>query len=175
MIKIELPFWMAGVELGKLRTAIAAWWDTVETWIRWPVTQMDPLTCTLGILYLLAYQRDVDRFVGEPEDLFRKRVKYALINAQDAGSKAGFIRIFDRLGIGYVEITERFDAVNWDVISLLLSDAQIAGNTQLLQQIVEKYGRTCRRYEFLTLTPLPISTPGFAVGHVYGYDVARIP
>lgn len=174
MIKIELPFWLDGIEISKLLAAIVQWWDAAEAWIRWPITQMDPLTCTLSILNIIAYQRDITRFSGEPEDLYRKRVKFAYVNAEDAGSKAGFIRIFERLGIGYVEITERFDAVNWDVIKLTLSDAQLAANATLLQQIIFAYGRTCRRYEFETITPLPISMPAFAVGHVYSYDVAGI-
>jgi len=174
MIKIELPFWLDGIELGKLREAMVAFWDMAETWIKWPVTQMDPLTCSLGMLYLIAFNRDIERFSGEPEALFRKRVKFAYINAEDAGSKAGFIRIFERLGIGYVEITERFDAVNWDVIKLTMSDAVLAANASLLNQIIYAYGRTCRRYEFDTITALPISTPAFAVGHVYSYDVAGI-
>ncbi|QSB01967.1 phage tail protein [Methylomonas sp. EFPC1] len=174
MIEIKLPFWMDGEQLGKLRAAVAAWWDVVETWIKWPVTQMDALTCSIGVLNLLAFQRDVARFTGEPLELFRKRVKFAYINAEDAGSKAGFIRIFERLGIGYVEITERFDSVDWDVIGLGLSDSQISGNTELLNQIIYAYGRTCRRYEFLTITPLTVTSPAWAVGHAYGYDVARI-
>jgi len=174
MIAIKLPFWFSGTQISLLRDLLAAWWDLAEGWLRWPVTQMDPLTCSVGILMLLAYQRDVQRYVGEPEDLFRRRVKFAFVNAQDAGSKAGFIRIFARLGIGYVEVIERFDSTNWDVIRLALSDSQISSNTELLMQIVYKYGRTCRRYEFLSISPLLVSVPAFSVGHCYSYDVAGI-
>jgi len=79
-------------------------------------------------------------------------VKYAFLNAKDAGSKAGFIRIFERLGIGYVEIEERFDVENWDVIKIRLSDSQLAKKTELLNLIIRKYGRTCRRYTFEVIT-----------------------
>lgn len=174
MIKLDLEFWLDGPELTKLLSACQTWWETVEGWLVWPLQQLDPLTAALPFVDLLAFQRDIERFTGEPEDLYRKRVAYALINAQDAGSKAGFIRIFERLGIGYVEITERFDAVNWDVIRLGLSDSQIAGNQELLLNIVQKYGRTCRRYEFETYSPITVSLGVWEVGNMWDYGVANI-
>lgn len=174
MIELKLPFWLDGIELGKLKAASQQWWELGETWLGWPLGQFDALTAHIALVDLMAYQRDIQRFKDEPDDLYRKRVKYALVNAQDAGSKAGFIRIFARLGIGYVEIIERFDAVNWDVVRLRLSDSQIAGNHELLMNTVLKYGRTCRRYEFETLTALPLTVPVLGVGHVWGYSVAGI-
>jgi P2-related tail formation protein len=174
MIEIKLPFWMDGAQLAKLCAGAKAWWDHVETWIRWPLDQLDPLTCQIRLLNLLAYQRDIHRFDDEPEDLYRKRVAFAYVNAEDAGSKAGFIRIFERLGIGYVEIEERVDEVNWDVIILQLSDSQIGQNNALLHNIIQTYGRTCRRYEFSTITPIPVATPCFGNGCTYYYDVASI-
>lgn len=174
MTPIKLPFWQDGAQLAKLTQAARNWWDQVETWLSWPTTQFDPLTCAAPMLVLLAYQRDVDRYAGETEELFRKRVKFAYINAEDSGYKAGFSRIFERLGIGYVEQQERFDAINWDVIGLVMSDQQISDNPTLLMQIVLKYGRTCRRYTFATIDPLPVTAPAFAVGHVYSYHVATL-
>lgn len=79
-------------------------------------------------------------------------MKYAFINAKESGSKIGFIRIFERLGIGYVEIEERFDIENWDVIKIRVSDSQIAKNNELLNLIIRKYGRTCRRYTLEIIT-----------------------
>lgn len=67
--------------------------------------------------------------------LFRKRVAYAFINARDAGSVEGFINIFERLGIGYVELVERQPDIDWDVIMVRVTDSQIADNTQLMIQI----------------------------------------
>jgi hypothetical protein len=174
MIRLKLPFWLDGPQLAKLTAGAQAWWEQAEGWLTWMQGQFDPLTCPVPLLNLLAYQRDVRRFTGESEALYRKRVKFAYLNAADAGYKAGFERIFERLGLGYVEQIERFDAVNWDVIGLVLSDATLAENPELLRQIVTTYGRTCRRYEFTTIAPLPISAPAFAVGHVYSYDVATI-
>lgn len=56
---------------------------------------------------------------------YLENVQHAFVNARDAGSKQGFIQIFERLGIGYAEIEERFDAVNWDV-KIRLTDSQVA-------------------------------------------------
>lgn len=174
MIKIELPFWLDGEQLGKLTAGARQWWDRAETWIAWPRTQLDPLTCAVPLLNLLAYQRDVQRFNGESELLFRKRVKFAYINNEDAGHKAGFVRIFERLGLGHLDQIERFDETNWDVIKLVLTDIQISENPELLMDIVMKYGRTCRRYTFFTEDPLPIGVPGFSVGHTYSYHTAML-
>lgn len=175
MITIKLPFWLDGQQLNKLKAGATEWWNRVATWLQWPMGQFDPLTCTAPMLTLLAYQRDVERYAGESEELFRKRVAFAYINAEDSGQKAGFSRIFERLGIGYVEQLERFDNVNWDVIGLVLSNAQLSSNTDLLMKIVLKYGRTCRRYTFTTITPVPEETTCFGVGHVYQYSIAQLP
>ncbi|HCL4123574.1 TPA: phage tail protein [Pseudomonas aeruginosa] len=156
MIKLGLPFWMDGPELAKLKAAAQAWWTKVEGWLRWPLLQMDADTCHLTILDLLAWQRDITRFKGEPEDLYRLRVKYAFINAVDAGSTAGMKRILQRLGVGYVEIEERHPDRDWDVVLLQLSNTQLAENPELLRVLIQQYGRTCRRYDFVTITPVAL-------------------
>ena len=139
-------------ELNKIAVLFGKWWDYVQSAVKFPFAILDEEKCSERILNLIAYQRDVERFENEPIELFRKRVKYAFINAKDAGSKVGFIRIFERLGIGYVEIEERFDLENWDVIKIRLSDSQLAKNIDLLNLIIRKYGRTCRRYTFEVIT-----------------------
>ncbi|WP_095155764.1 phage tail protein [Pseudomonas sp. Irchel 3E13] len=156
MIKLKLPFWLEGVELAKLRDASQAWWERVEDWLRWPLQQLDAETCHLTILDLLAWQRDITRFKGEPESLYRLRVKYAYINAVDAGSGAGMKRILVRLGVGYAEIEERDPGRDWDVIMLRLSDSQLSQNPELLRVLIQQYGRTCRRYDFITITPVTL-------------------
>lgn len=154
MIKLGLPFWLSGPELSKLKAAAQTWWERVEGWLRWPLLQMDAESCHLTILDLLAWQRDITRFKGEPESLYRARVKYAFINAVDAGSTAGLKRILARLGVGYVEIEERMPDRDWDVVLLRLSDSQLSRNPELLRVLVQQYGRTCRRYDFVTITPV---------------------
>lgn len=172
MIEIKLPFWLSANETKKLLTAATNWWEKVEEWVQWPLGQLDALTCTLSILDLIAWQRAIERFTDEPESLYRLRVKYALINSQDAGSKAGFIAIFQRLGIGYVEIAERTDEVNWDLILLRLSDSQLAENTDLLMNIIQEYGRTCRRYQLQVITPITATVEVRATGHTWWFDTA---
>lgn len=152
MLKLELPFWLDAGELAKLKASAQAYWEKVEDWLRWPLLQMDPETCHLTVLDLMAWQRDITRFSGEPESLYRLRVKYAFINAVDAGSTAGLKRILVRLGVGYIEIEERMPDRDWDVILLRLSDSQLSQNPELLRIIVQQYGRTCRRYDFVTIT-----------------------
>lgn len=156
MLKLNLPFWLNAGELATLKAIAQAWWDTVEGWAQWPLLQMDPEHCHLTILDLLAWQRDITRFRGEPESLYRLRVKYAFINAVDAGSTAGLMRILHRLGVGYVEIEERLPERPWDVVVLKLSDSQLSDNPELLRVIVQQYGRTCRRYDFETITPMAL-------------------
>lgn len=172
MDPISLPFWLEGVELCKLRDAATAYWAKIQAWVQWPLTQFDALTCSEGILNLLAYQRDIQRFKDEPLALYRRRVGFAYVNAEDAGSKIGFIRIFERLGIGYLEIDERVDPVDWDVVLLRLSDSQLAENMELLQKIIEKYGRTCRRYQLQVITPIPVAIDARETGHVWWFDTA---
>lgn len=154
MTKLKLPFWLGGTELSKLLVAAQSWWETVTSWLRWPYLQIDPDTCHLAILELWAWQRDVTRFTGEPEALFRLRVKFAFINSVDAGSTAGMKRIFERLGVGYVEIEERQPGRDWDVVLLKFSNAQLSLNPELLRVLIQQYGRTCRRYDFVTITPV---------------------
>ncbi|MDV9030491.1 phage tail protein [Pseudomonas sp. RAC1] len=156
MIRMKLPFWLGGAELAKLTAAAQAWWEKVKGWIQWPLLQADAETCHLTILDLMAWQRDITRFNNEPEGLYRLRVKYAFINAVDAGSTAGLKRILRRLGVGYVEIDERIPDRDWDVVLLRLSDSQLSENPELLRVLVQQYGRTCRRYDFVTITPLTL-------------------
>lgn len=156
MIKLNLPFWLDGPQLAKLKAACQSWWERVEGWMQWPLLQMDAETCHLTILDLLAWQRDISRFKDEPENLYRLRVKFAFINAVDAGSTAGLKRILQRLGVGYVEIEERMPERDWDVVLLRLSDSQLSQNPELLRVLVQQYGRTCRRYDFVTITPVSL-------------------
>ncbi|QTT81073.1 phage tail protein [Pseudomonas chlororaphis] len=156
MIRLKLPFWLDGPELAKLKAAAQTWWEKVEGWLQWPLLQMDAETCHLAVLDLLAWQRDINRFKDEPESLYRLRVKFAFINAVDAGSTAGLKRILHRLGVGYVEIEERLGGRDWDVVLLRLSDSQLSENPELLRVLIQQYGRTCRRYDFVTITPVTL-------------------
>ena len=174
MIKLQLPFWLGGKELTKLTHSCEQFYAEVESWLRWPLSQLDPGTCSEGVLNLLAWQRDITRFKGESLDLFRKRVAYAFINNVDAGSTAGIKRILERLGIGYCEVDERTPGVDWDIITLKLSDSQLAQHPELLEIILQMYGRTCRRYVFSTITPVKLLTNANTFFHDQVTQVAQL-
>jgi len=174
-VNISLPFWMAKGELEKLRLAAVAWWAQVAEWAAWPMRQLDTDTCDELVLDLVAWQRDIRRFTGEPLSLYRKRVKYAYANARDAGSVAGFKRIFMRLGIGYVELEERMPGIDWDIVDIRLTDSQLAKNQALLSVLIQHYGRTCRRYRWKIITPLPIGVRAVEFGNDYTMERAAVP
>lgn len=153
---LKLPCWMNKGEVRKLAEVCRKFWLWLDAWLRWPLQQFDALTCNETVLYLLAWQRDVTRLPGEPMPLFRRRINFAFINAQDAGGTAGFVRIFERLEIGFVGINERVEGIDWDVILLDLTDRQIAEHGNLLREIVRQYGCTCRRYRFRSITSQPV-------------------
>ena len=150
-----IPWWQDGSTTSEeikephfLSNGVFAFFQMVWGWLQVPLGQMDALTCSENTLELMAWDRDIKRFEGEPLSLLRKRVKYAALNAKDAGSVAGFKRIFERLGIGIVAFKEREDEVQWDVCTIELTDSDISNNTKLVQTLIEQYGRTCRRYRF---------------------------
>lgn len=152
----DLPSWLRGPHAARLAAAAHRWWQQLGNWAMWPVNQMDPRTCREGMLELIAWQRDIHRLKEEPLSLFRLRVHHAYENAKDAGSVAGFRAIMQRLGIGYVEVDERMPGRDWDVISIRISDTQIAGNQALMDTIIRQYGRTCRRYEWKTISRITV-------------------
>ncbi|WP_429194526.1 phage tail protein [Aeromonas veronii] len=156
----KAPWWEDGKTIADrvkepafLAKGIMAFWRRMRGWLLQPLAQQDPLTCSEAMLALLAWERDITRFKGEPLALFRKRVKFAFINAQDSGEVAGFKRIFERLGIGWCELHERQDGTPWDVITIEVADSALTQNQQLMETLIQHYGRTCRRYRFQVLYP----------------------
>lgn len=145
-----LPFWMEGAETSALGTAARAWFAKLGQAATLPARQLDPLTCTGTMLDLLAWQRAVTSYCGEPERSYRLRVAHAYANARDAGSVAGWTRIFKRLEVGGVTLAERMAGQDWDVVGVELSDADLAANQRLVEIIIEEYGRTCRRYRLIS-------------------------
>lgn len=163
-ISDNLPFWLNQGEVLKIAQLFEKWW-TLKQNIFWiPLKFFDEDNAPESIIKLRAFERNVTRLKGEPFELFRKRVKYAYLNYQDAGNVAGFKRIFKRLGVGDVEIEERFDETNWDVIRIILQDEQLTLNSDLISLIIREYGRTCRRYQFVTesRTTVPVRYSEFS-------------
>ncbi|HEO9045964.1 TPA: hypothetical protein QIF36_004171 [Enterobacter kobei] len=146
--EITLPVWMNKGEPRTLAVAARVWWQRVYEWVKFPLSQIDVDTCDEELLELIAFERDIERFSGESTNGFRLRVKHAFANAQDAGGKYGFKRIFERLEIGELEQLERQLLYDWDVILLQVNDEQLSRDNALMMQLVRQYGRTCRRYFF---------------------------
>ncbi|HHH6314105.1 TPA: phage tail protein, partial [Escherichia coli] len=164
--EFPLPTWMNKGEPLTLAHSSHRYWEKVYSWLTWPLQQIDVDTCAEPLLNLLAYQRNITRFKGEPVSLFRLRVKHAFINAQDSGERAGFERIFKRLGVGDVKTLERQLQHDWDVILLRINDTQLSENNALMMQLVRQYGRTCRRYFFQVInTTTARLTAGTFDGH----------
>ncbi len=159
--RIKLKFWMAAGELARLGQAIDGFYDAFQQRLEQLSGQIDPETAPLALVDLLAWERDIERMAGEDDALFRKRVKYALANAKDAGSKAGFARIWQRLGLGEITQTERFDPGNWDVIRLRMDESMFGHYVELLDSMIRQYGRTCRRYEFESIAVTPLGVRPF--------------
>lgn len=149
----SLPFWMGGEECSKLARAAHSWFTRLGEWAALPARQLDPLTCTSTVLDLLAWQRNVTTYQGEPERLYRLRVAHAYANARDAGSVAGWGRIFQRLELGGVALEERVPGQDWDVIGVVVDDTAFPDRQNVLEIIVQEYGRTCRRYRFISRIP----------------------
>ncbi len=146
--RITLKFWENGALLDAIAKIADAAYDLLEARLTQLPGETDPEKADLALVKLLGWERDIERFPDEPEDLFRKRVKYALANAKDAGSRIGFSRIWERLDLGEITQRERVDGVDWDIIKLQVEETVFALNEQLLSRLISQYGRTCRRYEF---------------------------
>lgn len=148
----KLPFWLSGIGIGSFVNLATAWFAYIQTILEWPLHQFDVDNAELFFVDLLAWERDVERFSNEPEWLYRRRVKFAFENAKDAGSVQGFTKIWQRMELGVLTIEERISGEDWDVVKLVVTESLIADRQDLLDIIVEKYGRTCRRYSWLTST-----------------------
>jgi hypothetical protein len=147
MINIQLPFWLNDENAEALKAAAQQFWQKIAGHSQWQLSQVDPLTCTEAVLDLLAWEKDVERLPLETLEMFRLRVNYAYINAQDAGSVAGMLAIFERLNIDIIDMYERHYVDDWDVITIQVTEQQLSENNDLFNQIIAQYGRTCRRYE----------------------------
>lgn len=149
MADVNLPFWLLGKDIKRIAAAAKRFWEKIETVIDWHRSQIDPLNCDEPILDLLAWERDLTRIEDEPLPNYRNRVKNAYANANDAGSVAGFKRIFNRLGVRYVEIYERDPELDWDVITIHMEELELSNKQEFIEDLIQKYGRTCRRYQYV--------------------------
>ena len=150
-----LSFWMTGAESTKLGKAAHAWFSMLGKAAAWSLDNRDPMTCDERTLNLLAWERCVRRYPGEPERLYRLRVTHAYANARDSGQTAGWGRIFERLELGGLSLAERVPGQDWDRVGIIADDSQFPDQQNVLEIIIDDYGRTCRRYYFDSRIPIP--------------------
>lgn len=172
----KLPIWMDGEKAQGLRSLSMRWWEQCLTWLQAPLTLGDALTAPLAIVDLLAYQRDIDRYPNEPERLYRLRVHHALINAQDAGTRAGMERIFTRLEMPVYGLAERLAGYDWDMIKVAATLADYLQAADALHIVMSAYRRTCRRWllevQAPTLTaPEHLTNAGMTIAEPTGTDI----
>lgn len=159
--ELKIKFWMEDGDSQAFIKLAQSWWNLVRSWMLAAVCEIDPETAPMSLVNLLAWQRDIERLKNEPEEMFRLRVKHALSNAKDAGSVIGFENIWERLELGSIRQSERVDAENWDVIQLVITENAISQKSELMETIISMYGRTCRRYEFVTEQELDLGVRTF--------------
>jgi len=156
----SLSFWMDGAENAKLGQAAYKWFAQLGKAASWGIRSLDPLDCGLIALDLIAWSRGITRYAGEGERLYRLRVRYAYANGKDAGSINGWKRILKRLELIEHEsdlvLRERMDGVDWDVIGIEFDDSRLSSLQTVLELIIEEYGRTCRRYRFISRIEQPV-------------------
>lgn len=149
--KINPVFWLSSGNLNAYASFLDRWYQYAKTLLEWPAKQLDVDVADLFIVDLLAWERDIERFSGEPEWLYRRRVKFAYHNVKDAGSAQGFKRIWERMELGYINIEERIPGRDWDVVKLTVTDHALSQYPELINVILSHYAITCRRYELTTL------------------------
>ena len=149
--KIKPSFWMNTGNLKHTAAFLDSWFQYVLSLLEWPLRQFDAATAEMFVVNLLAWERDIDRFSGEPDWLYRRRVKYAEQNVKDAGSMAGFKRIWERMELGSLDIEERIPGRDWDIINLTVTEHALSQYPDLIKVILSNYAITCRRYELTSV------------------------
>lgn len=143
----QIATWLNKGYAEKLVKAATGYWDQSRDYVMWAVNQKDESKNEDPVLGFLAWERLTTRLDDEPIELYRKRVQHALVNTIGAGEIASVKSIFDRLGLEVLNVRERLDGRDWDIIAIDMTDSTLAGNTDLLPELIQLYGRTCRRYE----------------------------
>lgn len=153
----SLSFWMDGAENTKLGNAAYRWFSLLGKAASWGVVSRDPMTCGPVALDMLAWERGIKRYEGESERLYRLRVNYAYENGRDAGGVNGWKRILKRLELlgneSDLVLRERMAGQDWDIVGIAFDDSRFAELQTVLEIIIEEYGRTCRRYRFISSIP----------------------
>jgi hypothetical protein len=164
--KIELPTWLNGIDANALAKAAEQYWQSIEGYLLWWLEQLNEDDAALPILDLLAWERGINRLVDESIELYSLRIKHAVANSEDAGYGVGMERIFKRLGFGYIKINERVPNYDWDMVEVAMIESEFSDKQKLVEELIQQYGRTCRRY-FLSVLSV-INT--YVVGGLVEFD-----
>ncbi|MEZ8662319.1 phage tail protein [Vibrio splendidus] len=155
--EINLRYWMGRGEIAKFARAMRSYWKHVKAAFEMPLQQHDPLIAPMAVVYVLAWQRGVEKLGQEPESLFRVRVAHAYGFSRDAGSVSGWEDMFEKLGYPHITQDERLANVDWDVINLKIQDGDLTHVPKLLDTVIRQYGRTCRRYQYTSYVEMPLA------------------
>lgn len=155
--EINLRYWMGRGEIAKFARAMRNYWKHVKAAFEMPLQQHDPLIAPMAVVYVLAWQRGVEKLGQEPESLFRVRVAHAYGFSRDAGSVSGWEDMFEKLGYPHITQDERLANVDWDVINLKIQDGDLTHVPKLLDTVIRQYGRTCRRYQYTSYVEMPLA------------------
>ena len=75
------------------------------------------------------------------------------------------MNILQRLDVGIVHVEERRNGYDWDIIHVRVTDSQLSEHTDLLDVVLQHYGRTCRRYRFAIDTHFTLNLRVTEYGH----------
>lgn len=148
----KLPFWMDGPRATAVANTSKRYWGLAESYVRLPLATFDVMTCAIGFVNLIAYQRGIDRFAGESEGFYRLRVHHALRNAIAAGTPNGMSQIFNNLELPEAEYIERAPEYDWDTTRVLMSGRRFVALETQIRFVLGAYWRTCRRYHIALKT-----------------------
>lgn len=161
----QIATWLNKGYAEKLVKAATGYWSQSRNYVMWAVQQKDELQNEEPILGMLAWERLTQRLNSEPLDLYRKRVQHALVNTIGAGEIATIKDIFNRLDLQVINVRERIEGRDWDIIAIDMTDSALASAYELLPELIQLYGRTCRRYE-LTVHNLAVVSLSLGITHV---------
>lgn len=145
-----LPLWMKKVKEGeiyKIGKVIELLINDLSGWYQEAAIQLNIDTCHDEIVDLYAWESHLYQVRGESKDLFRLRVKNAFLTAQESGYKHGLEKILTEHGVSNFTVQERVPGEDWDKIYIEFDNEELLNvPSEVLDQILQEWGRTCRRY-----------------------------
>jgi len=169
---INLSFWLSGQGFQKIRSAAIIYFDLIKSYLDYPFTQIDPALCDEAYLPLHAWMYDIPRLEGESIQFYRDRIRFAHANQLQAGGALGLIEIMNRLGVNFISVTERIPGLDWDIVIVQVPDGEYTASQALFDNLVERFGRTCRRYSFEEIDEIGLESYGAEFGMTYTTEEA---